>query len=293
MVTLIGYSTYGHEFFRSPSPPIRQIVKSEFKGAIFDEVHAKEATDNNAPTFTKEDWQFTTKLLAHFKNDLEAGNIQNNALVIEKFIIKRRRASELNSIVIGYEKFVNNSEISFTDYSQPNDDLIYSVSPMTSELEGEPHEVMVESDFVGWWIVDKDTNNVLGFDKYLGGGEPDVETALTQGRTLIETLSQFPQVYYDDRNYHTFSLTTAIIPSEFERSGKKFEDVLNLFAKSHKAFIVKSSDGRLFICDMSSPKFSSPMNTWRKRDYGTLTLDFVEVQAYEEYMQDYLARVNN
>jgi hypothetical protein len=285
MNSIIGYSVYGGEFFKSPSPPVRNVSKAQFRGSIVDEIHIKETTENSDPSFSKEDWTLATKLLATFKGDLEAGNIQNNGLVIEKFMIKRRRASELNSVVLGYKDFENETTMSFTDYSQPNDELVYSISPMSNDLEGEPNEVIVESDFVGWWLVDIETDNTLGFDTYIGG-EPDVETVLTQGRTVIETLSKYPQVYYDEREYNSFTLTTAIIPSEYERSGKRIEDILNNFVRKHSAFIVKAGDGRMFICDVSNPRFSAPMNVWKQRDYGTVTLDFVEVQDYEEFMQD-------
>lgn len=284
MVTIIGYSAYGSEFFKSPSPPVRKINKVVLKGSIVDELMVRQSTDGFDES--REEWSVPTRLLAKFVGDLEGGNIQNDGLVIERFSIRRRRASELDSIVVGYRDFVNDTQISFTDYSQPNDKLIYSISPMSNDLEGEPHEAEAESDFTGWWLVDVDDNSVLGFDKFLDG-EPDVETSITQGRTVIETLSKFPQVYYDEMEYHSFSLSTVIIPSEFERSGRKFEDVLNLFTRKHKAFVVKSSDGRLFVCDVSNPRFSTPLNTWKQRDYGTLTLDFVEVQDYKEYMQEH------
>lgn len=282
--TFIGYSFYGSGIFQSPSPPVRNIEDITMQKAIFDEIHIREKTDNIDEN--RRDWQTDTRLLAKFVDNLEAGNITNNGLEIVQFAVSRRRASELNSTIIGYRDFKNNSQITYEDYTQPNDELVYSIIPIAGTgILGEPHEVAIESDFVGWWVVDKETNEVVSFDKYTDE-EPTVETQLNQGRTVIETLSRFPQVYYDEREYNTFSLSTVVIPSEFIRSGKKYERIVQNFLSNHKPFIVKSSDGRIFVCDISNARLSSPLNTWKSRDYGTITLDFMEIEDYNEFIRE-------
>lgn len=285
MNTIIGYSFYGQEFFKSPSPPVRNINSVKLSNATFDEMHIREQTQNI--DVDRREWQKDTRLLAKFINTLEAGNITNNGLEIVQFAIKRRRVDELDSITIGYRDFVNNSKLTYEDYTQPNDELVYSIVPVAgTSIEGEPHEVKIESSFVGWWIVDKDTDNLIAFDKFIDS-EPNVETQLNQGRTVIETFSKFPQVYYDEREYNSFSLSTVIIPSEFERSGRKFDKIIKNFISGHKPFIVKSSDGRIFVCDISNPRLSTPLNTWKERDYGQISFDLLEVQDYNEFVSVY------
>ncbi|OPH47627.1 hypothetical protein BC351_10585 [Paenibacillus ferrarius] len=284
-MTIMGLNFYGTEFFRSPSNSVNNIYYGELKNGIYDEIEIRERTDVGK-TNIKDAWQIDHRAIFKFLNDLEGGNIQNSGLEIVSFAIKRRKASELNSITLHHLPFVNNQQIVYTDYTQPNEDLVYSIVPIAeNNLEGKNVDVSVTSDFVGWWLVDKKCDSILGFDKAMES-VGNVEATLNQGRVVIETLSKYPQVYYFDKEYESFSLSTVIIPSEFERSGKSYEKILNTFIKDHRPFLVKSDTGRAFVCDVSNPRLSSPLNTWKNYDYGVLTLDFVEVQSVDEYMAE-------
>lgn len=264
---------------------ITNINKIEIKNCIVDELHVRERTDQNINLSpSRDDWQIDTYALAKFAGNLEAGNIENNGLEVVKFAIKRREVNELNSITLEYVNYEEGKPIDVVDYTQGNREYIYSVVPIVENgLEGTPNEVRIQSDFVGWWLVDRDTKNLLGFDMSIGSVE-NVELQLNQGRTVVETLNKYPHVYRDPRQYHTFSLSTVIIPSEFERSGASYDQILNNFINNHKPFLVKSDTGLLFVCDVSTPRHSSPKNTWRGHDYIELTLDFIEVQDYNEYI---------
>lgn len=283
-MTIIGFDFYGTHFFRSSTSAVNNIYYGELKNAIFDELSIRERTDIPMDN-VKDTWQIDHRAIFQFLGNLEGGNIENSGLKITKFAIKRRKINEVNPITLSHMDFVNDSELVYHDYTQSNDELIYSVVPVAENgLEGNPSDTSVLSSFVGAYLVDKDTNNVLAFDTAIGN-VGDIETQLTQGRTVIETMSRFPQVYYDPREYHQFTLTTAIIPSEFERSGKNYEDVLNNFIRKHIPYIVKFDTGRIFVCDVSNPRLSNPMNTWKDYDFGTISIDFVEVEDYETFMR--------
>lgn len=283
-MTIIGYDFYGLQFFRSPVSAVNNIYYGEIKKAIYDEVNVRERTDIPMDN-VKISWQIDHRAIFKFLGNLEGGNIENSGMKISKFAIKRRKINEVDPITLSHMDFVNDSELVYYDYTQPNDDLIYSVVPIAENgLEGNPSDTSITSSFVGAYLVDKDTNNVLVFDTAVGN-IGDIQTQLTQGRTTIETMSRFPQIYYDPREYHQFTLTAAIIPNEFERSGKDYEDVLNNFIRKHVPFIVKFDTGRIFVVDASNPRLSSPLNTWEFYDYGTISIDFVEVDDYESFMK--------
>jgi hypothetical protein len=284
MTTIIGYDFYGTQFFQSPSPPVRNIKYTELKNSIVDDIHIRKETSNVDSTSTKEPWQIDTILLAQFLGDLEAGNVSNSGLQIVKFAIKRRKTSELNSITLGYMDFVNNSTVNYTDYTQANDDYIYSIVPIgENDLEGHPNDVSIKSDFTGIFLVDKDTSNVLAFDKMLGNGDGNIETTLNQGRVQIRTMTKYPNAFYTSEEWHAFTLSAVIVPSEFERSGVEYENILNNFVRAHKPFVCKFSNGRIYVVDVSNPKVSQPMNTWDGYDYFTVNLDCMEIMAYEDY----------
>jgi hypothetical protein len=280
---IIGLSFYGSSCFESPSPALKNGYYLELKNCIADEIHLRERIDIDTSN-TKETWQTDTRLLARFINSLEAGNVDNGGIQIVKFAIKRRQVDEINPITLGYTDFINNSQINWIDVTQPNSEFVYSIVPIGENgLEGFPNEISIKSEFVGWWIVDKESNEVLPFDKAIGE-VGQVETQLIQGRTLIETFSKYPQVYYSEKEYTTFSLTTVVIPSEFERSGNKYKRILQNFIQKHVPMIVKSGDGRVFVCDISNLRTSQPLNVWNGYDYLTITVDLVEVEDYKNYL---------
>jgi hypothetical protein len=283
MSQIIGYNFWGLGHYQSPSPPVRNIYHVEIKNSIIDELNIRERIDVDTSN-TKNNWQIDTRLLAKFMDDLEAGNVQNEGIQIVKFAIKRRKVDELNPITLGYLDFVNDSEVEYTDYTQGNDTYIYSIVPVgENDLEGKPTEVQIESDFVGWWIVDKDTNEVLGFDKFFDNN-PSVETQLNQKRTVIETLTGLPQVFYTGLPYSTFSLQAVFLPEENQRSYVEFKRILDKFINQHKPFLVKGSTGELYVCDISNLRKSTPQNAYKGFDYISLTVDALEVMSYDEYM---------
>jgi hypothetical protein len=285
MSQIIGYNFWGLGHYQSPSPSVRNIYHTEIKNSIVDELHIRERTDVDTSS-TKNSWQIDTRLLAKFMGELEAGNVQNEGIQIVKFAIKRRKVDELNPITLGYLDFVNDSEVDYTDYTQGNDTYIYSIVPVgENDLEGKPTEVQIESDFVGWWIVDKDTNKVLGFDKFFDTN-PSVETQLNQKRTIIETLTGFPQVFYTGLPYSTFSLQAVFLPEENQRSYTEFKRILDKFINQHKPFLVKGSTGELYVCDISNPRKATPQNAYKGFDYISLTVDALEVMSYDEYMSE-------
>ena len=284
-MAIIGLDAFGLNAFQSYSPPVRNIKYLEMKNAIYDEIHIREKTNGITTENIKEDWQMDTILLAKFLSDLEAGNINNAGVKIEKFAIKRRKLNELKSVTLAYKDFVNNNQFVYTDYTQPNDEFIYSIVPVGENgLEGQENSIIIKSDFTGWFLVDKDTNEVLAFDKFIGN-EGTFDTTLNQGRVQIDTLTRYPSVFYTDQEYHEFQLKTVIIPEDWQRSGQKYEQILNQFVRSHKPFLAKGGSGEIYVVDVHSPSKSAPQNVWTERDYFELTLTCTEIMTYEEYMQ--------
>lgn len=283
-MTMIGLDFYGTHFFRSPGTALRDMYYGELKNGVYDELEIREATNVDIGP-TKSNWEADTRAIFKFIEDLEGGNIANNGLEIVSFQIRRRRPNELDGYTLATIPFENNKKIEYIDYTQPNGELIYSIVPLAENaLDGKEVSTQTESDFVGWFLVDRDTNNVLAMDKSLDS-PGEVDTELQQGRTVIETLTRYPSAFYTERNFHEFTLSTVIYPEEFSRSGFEYEKILNNFIYNHKPVLVKSSDGRVFICDVHSPKESSPQNTWEGYDYKVITLSFMEVGSYDSYMK--------
>lgn len=283
-MSIIGLDAFGINAFKSYSPPVRNIRHVTMKNAIYDEIHIREKTVGIDLSNTKEDWQMDTILLAKFLGDLEAGNVNNQGIQIGKFAIKRRKLNEINSVTLGYKDFVNNNQFVYEDYTQPNDDFIYSIVPVgENELEGQENSIEISSNFAGFFLVDKDSNEVLGFDSYIGS-EPTVSVGLTQGRVQIDTLSKYPSFFYTEQSYNSFSLQAVLMPEEWERIGQKYDAILKQFVYSHKPFLAKGGDGSFYVVDVHSPVKEVPMNVYKGREYITVTLQCTETMDYETYM---------
>lgn len=280
----MGLNYFGSQVFRSPGSILKNISYIEIKNGIYDEFSIKDTANANVAPI-KDEWDIGTKAIFQFISDLEGGNIQNSGLKIVSFQIRRRKTSELNGYTLATVDFVNGEEVEYTDYTQSNEEYIYSIVPLAENaLDGKAMSVIAKSEFVGYWVVDKENQVSIPFDKAIGSvGDVDVQT--NQGRTILETLSRYPSIYYSEKDYATFSLETILIPSEFERSGIMYEEFLDSVVRNHKPFLVKSSNGLVYACDISNPTIKTPQNTWTGYDYATIKIDLTEIGSYEEYMR--------
>lgn len=277
----------GTTFFESPLPPIREMKYLEIKNSIVDEIYIREKTDYTVnTTSTKDDWVIDTVFHAQFNGNLEAGNINNNGIPIESFAVKRRKVNETAKLLIARLPFSNNDQLIYDDYLQANDEYIYSVTPVgVNGLEGYPTETKIKSEFTGWYLIDKNNlNNIVAFDSFLGDSAQNYNLQLNQGRTEIKTFGKFPTVFYDNSNYHSFSLEGFFYGTEEESSIRMYERILDM-VNNHEPMLVKGSDGTLVIADVSNPRKNTLQNSWSGNDYFTLQLDVVEVLDEEDYVQ--------
>lgn len=284
MSLLLNYSVYGYECFSDDLPSVSDIQYVSIGEAIVDEMMIRTKTDQGN-TNVKETWNNDTVLLSKFQNSLEAGNINNSGIKISSFQIKRKLVTDLDSIDVGEVVFNGNGSYDFYDYTQQNGNLLYTIVPMGENgLPGIPFDTNVTSSFSGIWLVDKDTNDVLVFDKSFNIGT--VDTSPTQSRVLLSTFSKYPQIFYSgETNYESFTLSTVLIPDDGERSYSKYLDVLNKFILDHKPKIVKFDNGKCLVVDISNPKTSTPTTTWDGYDYIQLSVDVVETDDYISYMK--------
>lgn len=272
---------------------LNNFYRLDLKNVIVDEIHVREKTNGINEDTDKATWQNDTRLLAKFINNLEAGNIDNEGVQIVKFAIKRRKIDEFTDDILAYTPFKSGTQIEYVDNSQANTKYIYSIAPIgENSLEGKSVEIEIESNFTGWFVVDKKNGDVITFDKSIGGDNPSVSTTLNQGRTQINTLSKFPQVYYNDQEYHSLTLSSIFTPDNGKRSNSEYEKILNLILQ-HKPLIVKGSSGEFYICDISNPQNSTPRNTWGGYDYTTIQVDAVEIMNEKTYLQNNIEEIGD
>lgn len=288
IAAIIGYSFYGQEVFSDDSTSLTNINYADISNAIINELDIKKTSDGLMVN-SKDVWNSDQVMIAKFNNSLEGGNIGDNGVKIVGFKLLRRLASEtdINDILLKqYDYIGGDADFSYTDVTQSNSNLLYSIVPVGENgLDGTVREINIDNTngFTGWWIVDKDTSNVLPFDKALGS-VGNVDGTLNQDRTVIDTFNQYAQVYYGSKQYHTFSLSTVLIPDEGQNSSKVYLDMLGKFINLHKPLIVKAANGMTYVCDIGNVRFSTPLNTWNGYDPLTITIDCVETADYKSFV---------
>lgn len=283
MAILLNYDVYNLNCFDDDMSNVRDIQYAEVNGAIVDELMVRTKTDQGN-TNVRETWNNDTAILARFQNSLEAGNVSNSGIKIVSFKIQRKLSTDLNSIDVG--EVTNNGGVTeFYDYTQPNgSNLVYTIVPIGENgLDGVPIELNMTSSFSGIWLVDKDTNNVLPFDKAFSIGTAD--STLNQTRTILETFSKYAQVYYSQNSYETLTLTTVVLPDDGTQSNTKYLDILNKFVTSHTPKVLKFDNGKIMVVDVGNVRTSTPTATWDGYDYFQLTVDVTEIQDFVSYME--------
>lgn len=266
---------------------ITNIKSVSVKNCVVDEIHMRTKVDTSVDlTSTKGLWQPDTVLMPRFKGNLEAGNIDNAGLKIEKFIITRRKVDEHTTLRIKTVDYTESGSMEFIDYTQPNEKFIYTIIPVgTNDVEGQYNEIEAESMFAGWYVYDKDTNKILKFDKYIGS-ENMVDTTYNHNKVQIDTMSKYPTIYALPQAYHSFSLSTVVLPEENKKSGDVYKDILNDFIKTNKPFLVKGSNGEVYVCSLSNLRKSTPQNAYKDYDYMTISVDAIEIMDVEKYIEE-------
>lgn len=262
------------------------ISNIEFKNCILDEVHIRQKVSDIDISTAKETWQLDTYLLAKFLNNFEAGNVDNEGLLITSFRIKRRNLGELNSITLAEIPYDPESTqtLIYYDYTAPVGDLVYSIEPVgENELPAKPNEVIHESLFTGVWLVDKTDNFTFGFWMQLGNGLSNLNVALQQKRIEIDTFDDYPGVYYFPGEHHRFTVSALVNPTDY--SITEWRRIINKITQ-HVPLIVKSGSGDIYVCDVHSPQKSTWLiNAYRKKDPVIITVECVEIMSYESYME--------
>jgi hypothetical protein len=267
---------------------ITNIDYIKIENCIVDQIEIREQTSDIDLTSTKgTSWEIDTVLLAEFLGNLEAGNVNNEGLVITKFRIKRRNSGELTNITLGefdYD-YLNPQTLEFIDKSLGIGDYIYSIVPVGENgLEGKPTEIsLIDFSFTGVWLVDKNDNFTFGFTKQWDGELRTLDISLEQGRIEIETLYPYNSVFYTPKQFSRFTISALVTPSNY--SITEWTNLVNKISE-HVPLIVKSGSGDLYICDIYSPQKSTWLvNAYKSVDPVIITIQCMELMDYKTYME--------
>lgn len=111
--------------------------KLDVSNGIYDEIKIDDGL-NMVQNIEKQEWVVSTSFDAKFQNNLEAGNVTNQGIPIQKILFRRRKLPELtweNMTYINYDKEIQNYDLE-DKYIENDVDMQYSVSPVTQSIIG-------------------------------------------------------------------------------------------------------------------------------------------------------------
>jgi len=249
---------------------IKDINFIEIKNCIIDEIHVRENTSNIDLTSEKKEWQFDTYMLAKFLGNLEAGNITLGGLDITHWRIRKRRIDvssimELATIPAGI-----GGDFQYLDTGiRPNVIYEYIISPMSEDIEGQPHTIQIEVSFDYWWISDDEESYPLFANLEVS------DIIINKQRHQYDGFDRYPTVSYGNQKYKSGTITAVLVDAFLNVTRayrEKFEDFIN----NGNPKYLRNPDGDMWKVDT----FNSGTSYFTKiaEPLTTVRFDFVEVE---------------
>lgn len=166
----VNLQPFTHNFFgvNTVTGNLNQVI---IKDCIMDEIKMDEEILNYINT--KEEWSYNTVLLGKFHNNLDAGNLDNGGIRIEKLKLKKRNIENMQWMDVKIFKFDPKiREYNYKDrLVEALETYEYAIQPMTNRVLGKERSKQIDCDFEGAWIVGKDTQYQLKYNMQLGDFE--------------------------------------------------------------------------------------------------------------------------
>jgi hypothetical protein len=206
---------------------------------VIDEIKIDETLDSEN-SIEQTPWTMDTGFLCHFLNSLEAGNLTNNGIKIQKIRFKRRKVGDLTwQTMIDYP-FSDDIENYDTEdfYICAGYNYDYTLIPVVQNFEGVGVTSNITPMYKSLFLTGRNSsgdlvNYPLRFDLNLS------DISLNEDKTVMKTLSsQYPAILCGGSKYMSGSLAFDIISPNCEsNSGKIDMQAENAYRESFEEFI--------------------------------------------------------
>lgn len=258
------------------------------KNALYDEVMFK----NGYEEFNRQrdDWLYSTVLLAKFRGNLEAGNIGLGDKPVGYIEIRKRKIEELNNWeLVGRVSYESGKRFYFyDDLTESGQYYEYALIPITKnelgqDVEGEPVKKAIFSDFEDIFILNKDNKLKIAYDVELSNMERvrkihAVETLgsrfpiISSTASLNYTRGQIRAKLISDRNKDRINNG-----ENFDkRAEMKFREQSIDFLSDKSDKILKLPDGKMYLINISDNISWDMPNDWG-RNVINFAMEWMEV----------------
>lgn len=232
------------------------------------------------------EWDYDTVIYAEFKNNLNAGNMNNNSdLPIEKIKIKKRKKGDTtwsNVIDIPFSKNMIYSH---------KDKLVESLETYEYAVQGILGSTLlsekistVDCEFSGIWLIGKEQKYQLQFNDEIS------EISNNETYNVVTTLgSKYPFIIKNGNvNYRTFSVTGTLISEASDKvsiinrfEDKKLRSNINKFLNDGKPKLIKDNSGIYVLSQISNVVLTPRTDSYRY--VYDISFEITEIaDAYDE-----------
>lgn len=197
------------------------------------------------------EWTLDTLLLAEFKNNCNASNVDFSVENTSELLIKRRKKDSLRWYVVYVQSISSSKDFNFIAYDKfasANTLYEYAITPIINGAQGETITQELFSDFCGDRILDADicykniVKDNLSYSRY-------------NGTSVVNTMmGKYPYVINNsENNYNHGSYSTTFLRVECDREQAdymkdfQYRSELVDFLTNHKAKVLKKFTGEIFV----------------------------------------------
>ena len=199
------------------------------------------------PTST---WNYDTLLLAEFKNNCNASNVDFSVENTSELLIKRRKKNSMKWYVVHVQPISSPNDFNFIVYDRfasANTLYEYAIVPIINYAQGEQMTQEVFSDFYGVRILDK----TIGYKNIV---EDEFSYSRYNSTSTVNTMmSKYPYVVSNsENNYDHGSYSSVFLQIRCDKQQEDymedFEYRKNLvdYLTNHKAKVLKRFTGEIF-----------------------------------------------
>lgn len=255
----------------------------QISNCVVNECHIRENTSNIDLTPNFKIWQLDTFLLAKFLGNLESGNISLGGLTITGWKVRKRRIDSISITELATLELGDTEDFQYTDTAvRPNITYEWQVSPMSSDIEGQPITIQQTVNFDYWWLSDATgtTNESYPFFAGIDSSLQVSDIVINKQRFVYEnTFNSYPVVSYGNQQYISGTITAALLDAFCEISVNYRKLVVD-FINNGKPKYLKNNLGDIWLVDTHSSSYK--LYTELQEPVSSITFNFMEIGKVDE-----------
>ena len=286
---IVGYDFLGDSGAVHDNRIALEVINSvEIKNGLYDELMLKNGYDEF--NINRDEWTYSTTLLAKFRNNLEAGNIGFGDGFEGYIEIRKRKIEDLNDWqLVGRVDYKNESRFYFYDeLVEAGQTYEYALVPVSKNelgqvVEGDAVTKTVTADFEDTFLIDTDKSIKLRYDLDLNDMERVRKVSLIEGLySKYPIFTSSAKVSYDrgsidaklvsDRNRDRIFNGQGVD----SRSEMMFRESVKDFISNDNIKFLKFPDGKVYLV-VTSESYNWNQDVDFGRDIADINFDWTEI----------------